>query len=448
MNNTEPLDMFNPQPQASSLGNIQPPQNTSSFQPQTQTPQVSYDTQPPRRGVKGLIITLLVLILVFGGILGGTIMVAYGMVSIGNDELQRRISHFVQSIPFMPKNAEFIFAKVFDATASEVVESADIDLSLAVTASNVGMLSTIPGLNSTNFDLKISGPISFKDDKNEADIKINMNPGFDAGFIANEDRLYFSLTRLDLFLRVFLDIENTGYGELIGKWIHYDIESLESSARSMLDEDIQDRDSEYEGRFLSALSKAGFFDKFVVTSDQLDGHAVYKLTLSMTGAEFQRMYSDVIRTLEPESYIKTLVEENTIENSISNIRVQIMVDKNTYFARQLATSFRVELKPLTASSVLGTSTIQVLPVAPPPPGLDGHIDIALSMKADQLNEDFNITAPSGSISIEEAMQIIMSGMNNAGAGFPAMDDFDSSGFDEISPPVNMNDFEMDYYGIN
>lgn len=433
----DPMDKFSP---SSELGGTTTPQIQTS--PTITPPPPSSPTiEPTYAAPKGrsktpliILVGLLVVLLLLIGSGAFLALVAYGKVDINNEELQRKISFAVQDLPYTPKTAEYLIYKGFDANKD--TQSFYLDASVAVTAGE--SVAQIPGLGN-KFDLTIEGPIDYHDKENpEVEINVKLTPELDADLVVVNEKLFFKLNSIPVVLKGYLDGAGYSLDIIMNKWISYSLAELESEARSTLEEDKGVRDEERLERVKMAILNSNIIDKVVVEETELDGNAVYKMTLALTSEEYMNFLNDVARAVEPESYADNFVAETDQAETFEDLEIETYIEKSSMRTVRSMISFRVNADRNTIpTQVLGASTIQYFPniytqaVSPE----SNYVDVVAVINTTRFNEDFQIAEPQGATPLETIVeqytqQIMMrEGLTDDASGFGD----DASGFSTDSP---------------
>lgn len=451
------MNQINPNPATDTIGvgGTIPPteQMNTSFE--------SHDVPKKGRALKILFVLLLVVVLLFGATFGAAAMVAYGMISTGNKEWDNRISIAVQSLPLMPKRADFLILKSMDV--NNVVESGVLNLSIsAKSVSGSAWDGMLPGMDSINF--KLVGPFisDIESETYEIDFNIDIEPGFASTLRVKDEMLYFRINSIDSILQAILTsnaVPDELYSPLLNRWISYDLTELESEAKSLLDEDSAERDDELEERFRMAVLSSSFVDKMVVTEEELDGYPVHKISLNLTGAELEQLIDEISRVVEPETYARSL-SDGSVSDAVDDFRIGIWLDSTDFFVRQVSVSFRLSESGIDPpSSVLGVSTAQMFSNQfgqVSPTASNNQIDFAMVLKISDIGVKPDIQAPSDAITVEDLIEELINNWSNPGiSSYPELDD-DMNGFQSLpnQPSQMPQGFDVpeevpgnDYYGI-
>ncbi len=442
----DPMDKINPVESSTSSPSSIP--SFSQVPPTTPTnSEVVENINVPHKS-KGPLILLLSLFIILILLVGSTAfaaLVAYGKVDINNDELQRKISFAVQELPYTPKTAEFLIYKSMDAQKD--LKSAYIDASIAFNGNGP---EAIPGLGN-NFDLKITGPIDFHDENNpEAEIHFQMSPEFDANFVAVNDTLFFKINEIPAVIKGLASGTGMSLDILMNKWISYELKSLESDARSLLEEDKDGRDDDTYEKVKAALLNSDVIDKIVVTEEDLDGTPVYKMSLELTSQEYKDFVNEIAKAVDPESYTEDLAMTSGYSQTFENLKINTYIAKDTMHTVRSMISFRMRTDDISVpSQVLGASTIQYFPnvYTQAAGSQDEYVDVASVINASRFNEDFQVAEPENATPIEVIIEEYTKAMMQQ-YQYEGMMEEDSSGFGgpDTSQPY-YDSFDEDDSGI-
>lgn len=301
------------------------------------------NTIPPKNHKKGGIFfsVFVVILILFLGLGGGLYLVAYDKIDTPLPQATKdTIANFVQSIPFTPKTPQYLVSK--SLTAHEMVQSNSFDVSAAV---NFSDNENLFGLN--NFDFEIKGVSDISDPENvQTSFNMSVTKDFNMDFRKKDKTLYFKINKLPSFLFAFAGIDTTKFDPLLNRWVSYDTTPLDTEARKVLEESNTDNTD------TSSYDYSKIFDKKLlsdvkVTQENLDSHAVYKLSFKPDDATldylFQKLEKEVYGTGSTDLYLKNTnsLSPQKASEVIKNVIAEMYIDKATYYTRKITLSFDI-----------------------------------------------------------------------------------------------------------
>lgn len=373
------------------------------------------------------ILTLLILLIGAGAFLA---LVAYGKVDINNRELERKISFAIQDLPYTPKTAEYLIYKSFEKQSD--LKSLYVDASIALEGSEA---MSITGIGNT-FDLVINGPIDFHDPESpEVEINVKMTPELDADFVTVNDKVFFRINEIPAIVKGFASGADFPLDLFLNKWISYDLKTLESDAKSALNEDKGNRDEEDLAKVKTAILNSDVLDMIKVTETEVNGVSAYQMELSMTNDEYIDFVDEISKAVDPDSYSRQLSQSGSTQ-IFDNLKITIFIDKKDMNTVRSMISFRLKSGGLAMpTQVLGASTIEYFPstlTAAVDPK-DQYVDVAIVINGSRFDEDFEIDEPSGATPFETIIEEYTRQMMQKESMLMGGTDYDSEGFGEIVP---------------
>jgi hypothetical protein len=354
------------------------------------------------RGPLMILMSLFIVLILLVGSAAFLGLVAYGKVGINNPELERKISFAIQELPLTPKTAEFLIYKSMDAQKD--LKSLYVDASIALSGSGK---EAIPGLGN-KFDLKITGPIDLHDENNpKTEISIQMSPEFDANFVTVNDKVFFKINEIPAVIKGLASGAGFSLDPLLAKWISYDLKTLESDARDLLDEDKTARDSERYDRIKAAILSSKAIDKIVVAEKDLDGIPAYELTLEMTSDEYSEFVNGIAKAIDPDAYSSDLAMGTSSSQEFENLKIITYLDKSSMHTLRSMISFRLHTSDFDVpTQVLGASTIANFPniYTQAAGSKDDYMDVAAVVNGSRFNEEFEVKEPEPATPLEDIIE--------------------------------------------
>ena len=250
--------------------------------------QVAESIKPSGRGsspkvgvILGAVISLF--LVVFGGLFGFGVLVAYGQIEVPSEKLQAVIQNAIFRLPFMPKTPMYVLQAMI--SAHEEVASAHVEASLATQSESISDI-----IGTQDLDLAISGDVDVTDSDNPiASLNFKLSTDFDADLIVLDSALYARVNKLPQELTgMFLGLggEDASLDPLMNKWVWFDTSELDTEAREALEENVSEEeiDEEFEMLFDRVVDEVLVKD-LRITSDEVEGDAVHKLELELDGSD-------------------------------------------------------------------------------------------------------------------------------------------------------------------
>lgn len=441
-----PMPEPSPMPASGVMGGASmPPTNNPPY----------FESQPPMapRKSKGLMFALIGLAVFFLLLLltaTAVVMAAYGKFDLPDKKMQEKLSYFVQNIPFMPKTPKYVLLK--SAQVHQSIGSAYTKISFSAKSPT---FTEIPGIGDT-LDFLIEGPIDASDPKNpKLSWNMKLTKELDMDLKVMNENLYFRVNKLPTLVYPFIGLTASNFASnpITNRWVYYDLSTLDTEASSMLDERGDDVtvDEMTEEKLLLIGEKLA--DKMTMSSDEIDGVAVNKITLKLTNNELSELEPEIMEILEIDQKLDTTYTSgNSPIAMIDNVEINVYIEKATYYMRRFDAAVDViDTAANEYSQVLGVSTIAT------EGNSSDKISLAMSASLSQLGETFDsvFVAPAGAISLEQFILEIsdfftnqqMASQQPPAEGFSSGDDL--SGFDDAqiyAPPSVQSDPSLDGFG--
>lgn len=222
-----------------------------------------------------IIIIAFIVIFILALIGGGTAYaIAYEKIEINNPEVEKKVTQFIQGLPFTPKTPKFLLNAA--VLAHDKVTSFDFDVSIAAKSNSLtSVLGTDQG------DFSIQGAIDYKDPaKINFSLKGLISKDFDVDLKKKDQFFYLKINKIPLTVLAFLGIKDQeSIKPILENWVGIDTTPSSSDARKTLDsqtannptinENINDQLNKFtENKILNAIT---------VSSEDLDNEKTFKL---------------------------------------------------------------------------------------------------------------------------------------------------------------------------
>lgn len=353
----------------------------------------SYRSGPKLGSVIGAVFTLFVLM--FGGLFGFGVMVAYGQISLSNEDLQSVIQRAVFQLPFMPKTPLFVLESMI--AAHEDVRSAHIDASLATEAKTINDV-----LGTQSFDMVISGDVDVSDESYpKAKLNFKLTNEFDADLIVMDKSVYARVNKLpQVIAGMFIGLagDDVSLDPLLSQWVWFDTSELETDAREALEENREEEEmSEEMERFFKRLTEEVLMKNLQMKSDEVDGTPVYRLEVDLSSQdidEIAKIYEEEVDNIIVPGTLDT--DEIKASDVFKQVKLSIYVLKKEYYLRK-ATIFVSADNSAYVSQYNSPDSI-VGPLSMPE---QETFDVAFSLGLTQVGESLNIRGPEDFMNTEE-----------------------------------------------
>lgn len=401
-----------------------PPAQQAAAAMTTDIPQ----TTKPKKGSKKLIaIVLLMLILIISLLTTGVLLIAYEKVSMGNKDLQNRISMLVLSIPFLPKTPKYVVLTSYDAHKD--ITSSYIDASFSMQSDSLPEPFNLIPLAFT-----ASGAMDYSDPENPiSDINIDIASQFNLDARTIGATSYFKINRLPVFLFDLLGIENVDpFNALTNQWFYIDQSMLANTPYDLQSEsELSELNEKYERLFLE-FAEEDVVPKLQLSNESLEGIGMHKLNMELDSAEFAAMYQEITEKLFQELYedlgttnLYGGTPEFEAPEELEVVRFSAWVDKKNYLVRKMEVYMKFNSTTSTGDTMttnqgvansendlIGprTTTFQVLDDIQ-------EVELTFTVNLSRFGEKFDISAPGDAIPFEEFL-VQVSGAFGADSPFP------------------------------
>lgn len=385
----------------------QPPTSQPSL---TQNPEVQYpalaqeeeadiNVEKPRSYWKlGLSLLLVLVFIGISSVLGIGVMVAYGKVNIENKELREKIVNIVFSIPFLPKTPEYILAR--SVAAHQEVSSANFDASLASSSESVASL-----IGSNNFDLSIKGPVDLSDKKHpKLDLHLQLTSELDGEIKLIDQDLYFRINKIPTVLvsMVTASLGDApgfeGLDPLLGVWVHHKLETLDTEARRVLEEDKEEEPlDEVYREFIDRVFREKILPEVQMSKDFVDTFETHKLYVDLSGNLIDEVFEEIESIERERRGARIDVREKGPRPSevIKKLVISLWVDRDSYYLRKVTVQVSMDNSAL-SEDLAGSSYYGSLV-----PTFKDTVDAVFSLKLSDIGMPVEVTAPQEFMTTEE-----------------------------------------------
>ena len=304
------------------------PQTPQVVQSQVLTPPETPPEAPKSRKKLFLFLILLFFFLLLIGAGGVTYAVAYEKIKLEKyPDVQKKVSAFVQSIPFMPKTPKFLLAK--SALAHQEVTKQSFDVSIAVDSAD---LASSFGL--TTIDAKVAGAVDYSDPKNVIffmDASVTKDFNFE---LRKKDKfLYFKINKLPALLLAFMGLKTETFTPLLEKWVSYDTTPLDTEARrSIQDQEIDPLSQEFIDENFNKYIDEEVLGKMVLESVTEEGMEMYKITLTADSDLIDHLGDklEAERSKQSGATLQSQDEKTKLSDMVKKLKWEIFIDKKDY----------------------------------------------------------------------------------------------------------------------
>ncbi len=343
----------------------------------------------------GFFVFLIVFLLI--GSAGGAYAIAYKKIKINKyQDLQKKISYAVISLPFMPKTPEYILTK--SAYVHQNVTRETFDISVALDSQDLSSALGLSGL-----DLLAKGSVDYSDTKN---VKIEMSGSVTKDFsfelIKLDPVLYFKINKIPPLLLTTLGLQSKDIDPLLSKWISYDTTSLDTEARkAMGEEEVDPLSKEFIDNEFQKIIDERIISKMkmeTVTENNLD---LYKISLEADKDTIDYLGRKIGQQLNKDGGSKLQdaeVKTEKLSDTINNLSWQISIDKKDYYVRKIIVKSEIAGDTIdTNSTFLGTGSII-------PNTKNAKVVVALNFS--DFGDEIKKQKPTDSITLEEFLENI------------------------------------------
>jgi hypothetical protein len=290
--------------------------------------------------------------------------------------VQRKVDYLVASVPLVPKTPKQILTKAFEDSRN--IKTAKETFSLLLQSGEEELVSvTIEAKLDTNdldnvaLEAQIEGKIS--QGSQEATVDIDL--------VEKGSNLFFKIDKIPTF---------PGYdlGSLSGKWYSIDLEKAgeEIGAQVLEDASIKSDVEEKIEEIFDTLDETNIFEKIKKLPDEeVVGRDSYHLFYLAETSDLVKIFQKLL----PEASI----DKNEIEKVLGDTKIDLWVDKKTYFINQVETSFKL-------IEIADGATLQVVPISQ-------QLEVKASYTLSDINEPIKIEAPKNAQNLSSFIELLM-----------------------------------------
>jgi hypothetical protein len=355
---------------------------------------------------KKIIIGALILLffLLLGGTAYGAYAVAYEKIKLANyPDVQKKISTYVISLPFMPKTPKYLLTR--SAYVHQNITKESFDISMAIDSQDL-----VSQLGLSGLDVQAKGSIDYSDTEN---VKLNVNASitkdFNIELLKKDKFLYFKINKVPQLILAALGLKSNELDPLLGKWVSYDTSPLDTEARqSLQDKEVNPLSEQYIDQEFQKYLDEKVLSKMTIKNVNEDGFDDYEITLSAD----PELIDYLGKKLDEENQKNSGASLNVLGTSavklsdtVKSLIWKIYIDRNDYYMRKLIITSDLEVDSVNDSSLyLGNSSS--VPKT-------SKAKIGFAAKFGDFGKEFNISAPTDSITSEEFLNLASEIMQKA-----------------------------------
>jgi hypothetical protein len=369
-----------------------PPQSDSQ-----QSPEISQATDEPKSKRKVKIFLAIIIALLLITIFGTTWALAYEKIKLEKyPEFQRSVSHFVQSLPLMPKTPKFLIEKSIQA--QKTVGKLAFDISAAFDSPD--LVSSLD-IGLSKLDLEAKGAVDYSNPKSPTlDLNASLTKDLNFELKTKDQMFYFRINKVPAFLLSLVGINLEQVEPLLNVWVVQDISPLNTEARKKLEEEkeVEQITTKYLEDIYEKYIDEEVLSKMSTSKEKLDGHNVYKVKLTADAS----LIDHIGRKIEGETrktygYEDAPTEQLKLSDFLKKLEIEIFVDRGNYYIRKFTLLTDLETENTTS---YGSSYQDI--VAPFSALSEGSF--ALSVSFSDFNKDVAPQIPTDYITFEEFTQ--------------------------------------------
>lgn len=355
------------------------PLDTFPFPPPTIPPSLLKPAKSGGQGAKSRLPFIILVFLLFVLLLSGAAYaIAYEKIKIGNPQIEKKVSDFVQGLPFVPKTPKYLLTQA--AKAHQKISRHRFDLSLATESD--GLASSF-GTN--KLDIQAKGAVDYSDAKNP---KLTLNASLTKDFsldIRKPDKMiYLKINQLPpLLLTVFGFSPGPQLDAVLENWFSWDTSTLDTEAR---------RSTSFTNQFaenaIDKLLTEKLLNSIKVTQEKIDTFDTYRLNLPLN--------KELLDTLDQKSAYTAQLK---LSDYITDMVLDLWIDKKDYYVRKISTSFKAK------SGNLGTMSFLPIPMLGNLPQTTTKFSGVL--KLSDFDAPVKIETPTKSIPYDEFFKLLM-----------------------------------------
>lgn len=351
----------------------------------------------PKPKLKLLIILVLVVLLFV--LIGVTWAVAYEKVKIDKyPDVQRKVSHIIQSLPFMPKTPKFLIEKSIQAQK----QVGKLSYNISAAYDSPGLMNTL-GVGYTKFDIEAKGAVDYTNTLSPiVDLNASITKDFNFEVKLKDNILYFRINKIPTFLLSLAGLSLEQIQPIMNVWASYDTSPLATEARKQIEEEMETEQITTEALedFYQKYIDEKVLSKMTVSSEELDGHKVYKVRLDADPELVDHIgkivEQDSVNTYDTGPQGNYSVQDYKLSDFVKKLVLEIFVDKKQYYIRRfnVLTDFEADEVTSDYPNSVGSFNMDLLSGAQ-------KASFSLSANFSDFNKDVSLELPTDFISFDE-----------------------------------------------
>jgi len=346
------------------------------------------------------LLIILILVAVLFVILSVTWAVAYEKVKLEKyPDIQKRVSHIIQSLPLLPKTPKFLIEKSIQAQK----QVGKLSYNISAAYDSPGLMNTL-GVGYTKLDIEAKGAVDYSNPSSPiVDLNASLTKDFNFEVKLKDKILYFRINKVPTFLLSLAGVSPEQLQPILNVWVSYDTSTLETAARKQID-------AEMEAEQVTTEILEDFYEKYIdeevlskmkVTSTELDGHKVYKVRLD-ADAELidhigKMIEEEVASRYDAGSQGSYSVQEYKLSDSVKKLVLEVFVDKRQYYIRGFNILADFEADEVTSGypDSAGAFSMGLLPTG------EQKASFSFSAKFSDFDKDVSLDLPTDFITFDE-----------------------------------------------
>jgi len=389
----------------------------------------------PKKGnrkVMFLGLGILVILLLIGGLVGGSVATVYGSWKPWgmSSELRRKLVVVMANVPFAPKTTEQVLLSAL--ASSQEITRYNLDFSVAASVGEVGT-------ESAKADLVMKGPIDITNASNpqfdlSMDVGVNM-----AGSLYKVEALAKKSTDKKIYLKLesvsdsiwnlfAYTIMGTGNGEAQGadqakqmfdplfkNWILYDLSDLDTGARRAMDEHNTNAEADVRAMemFDDLINRPEVRGEFeLVGKEDLYGFKAYHLAWKPSTATIQLLMREYMKSESGEEFNRRVDKDlDEFVDVVESMGLDFWFREDDFLLTKITAVMQMNLANLSDGLGGMDSWAQSL----------SRVSVAYSLSTEPLTDPLVVSAPDEVLTVGELM-----GKMNGGGGVYGNLDVDRS----------------------
>lgn len=360
------------------------PLDTFPFPPPTIPPSLLKPAKSEGQGAKSKLPFIILVFLLFVLLLSGAAYaIAYEKIKIGNPQIEKKVSDFVQGLPFVPKTPKYLLTQA--AQTHQKISRHRFDLSLAVESD-----SFISSLGINKADIQITGAVDYSDLNNpKLAVNASLTKDFNIDIKKPDKMIYFKINKVPPLLLTPLGFkQGPELNSVLDNWFSYDASTLDTEARRNLDSSKKETSltNQFAENAIDKLLTEKLLDSIKVTQEKIDTFDTYRLNLPLN--------KELLDTIDQKSAYTAQLK---LSDYITDMVLDLWIDKKDYYVRKISTSFKVKYG--------NSATTNLLPIV----GNIQSTSMSFSgvLKLSNFQEPVSIDRPAKSITYEEFLEMLM-----------------------------------------